>query len=208
MTLSIDRAIERSVDSLEKTYAVIVALAISEAIQSLLKAPAGNSIVSVDQIAPALPAFTAFLFTLVPFFHGMNRHFDRAYLEKSAHIIQGALILDFSVFLLEATCLFAVAWSLRSGILSFACLGLLLLIDMIWGFVSHQIHYRGQKSGVVRWSAINLIAIGVSVFVVAFPFEMKTVVLMVIAILRTIADYVFCWSFYFPTPPPDGGTTA
>lgn len=200
MTLPRDRVIERSVDSLQKTYAVIIALAIGQAIQSLLKAPTDASIVSLDQITPAVPAFTAFLFTLVPFFHGMNRHLDRSYLEKSGQVIQGALILDFAVFLLEATCLFAVAWSLRSGIRSFEYLGVLLLIDMLWGFVSHQIHYRGQKSGVVRWSVINLIAMAVALFVVAFPFQAKPLLLMAVAILRTVADYKFCWSFYFPVP--------
>ncbi len=39
-----------------------------------------------------------------------------------------------------------------------------------------------------RWSVINLVAIFIAILVVAFPFQYKTIVLMVIAIVRTIVD--------------------
>lgn len=52
----------------------------------------------------------------------------------------------------------------------------------------------------MRWSVINLIAIAVALFVVASPFQAKPPLLMAVAILRTVADYTFCWSFYFPIP--------
>jgi len=56
----------------------------------------------------------AFLVTLVPFFHGMNRHLDHCYLEKEPPVLHGALLFDFSIFFLEAGFLFAAAWSVRS----------------------------------------------------------------------------------------------
>jgi hypothetical protein len=136
--------------------------------------------------------------TLVPFWHGMNRHLDRCYLEKKSGVVQGALLLDFGTFFLEASLLFAAAWSLRSGIYSFIALGALLTIDMIWGFISHLIHFPGQKSHVRRWSAINLTAIVIAILIVTYAFQPKTVVLMVLAIVRSIVDYSLCWPFYFP----------
>lgn len=165
---------ERSVSSLQQIYAVVIALAIAQAIQSLLKNPSRGTLLEPSLIRTGLPAFFAFLVTLVPFWHGMNRHLDRCYLEKKSAAVQGALLLDFWTFCLEASLLFAAGWSLRSGIHSFIALGLLLLVDMLWGFISHQIHFHGQKSHVLRWSAINLTAIALAILVVAYPYPIQS----------------------------------
>jgi hypothetical protein len=71
---------------------------------------------------------------------------------------------------------------------------------MLWGFVSHQIHFPGEESHVGRWSAINIGALVLAILIVAFPFQLKIWVLMVVAILRSIVDYWRCWDFYFPIP--------
>lgn len=198
MSISAEKTVERSVDSVQRIYAVVIALAISQAIQSLLKDASGAAHLSAAMSSPGLPAFVAFLFTLVPFWHGMNRHLDRCYLEKTNAVVRGALVFDFATFLIEAIFLFAAAWSLKSGIDSFSCLGLLLAFDMLWAVLSHQIHFPGRASHSLRWSVINIVAIFVAILVVAFPFEHKPSVLMVIAIMRSIADYGFCRDFYFP----------
>ncbi|MHB8615187.1 MAG: hypothetical protein ACYC93_03845 [Candidatus Acidiferrales bacterium] len=163
-----------------------------------MKDPVRGTLFESSQILIGLPAFVALLVTLVPFWHGMNRHLDRCYLEKKSAVVQGALLLDFTTFFLEASLLFAAGWSLRSGIYSFIALGALLVVDMLWGFVSHQIHFPGQKSHVRKWSAINLVAIAIAILLVAYPFNSKTIILMVVAIMRSVADYWICWDFYFP----------
>lgn len=198
MSSEAERIKERSVDSLQQIYAVVIALAIAQAIQSLLKDPLRGTLLDRSQILAGLPAFVALLFTLVPFWHGMNRHLDRCYLEKKSAVAQGAVLLDFAAFCLEASLLFAAGWSLRSGIYSFIALGGLLLVDMLWGFISHQIHFPGQKSHVRRWSAINLVAIVIAILIVDYPFQHQSIVLMVVAIVRSIVDYWLCWDFYFP----------
>jgi len=200
MSSEAERINERSVDSLQKIYAVVIALAIAQAIQSLLKDPIRGTLLCASQILAGVPAFVAFLVTLVPFWHGMNRHLDRCYLEKKNAVVQGALLFDFGTFFLEASFLFAAGWSLRSGIYSFIALGGLLLVDMLWAFISHLIHFPGQKSHSLRWSAINLVAIVIAILIVTYAFQYKTIVLMVIAIVRSIVDYRFCWDFYFPHP--------
>src|SRR5438067_3496175 len=197
MPLNADKATERSVDSIARIYAVVTALAISQTVQTLLKDPA-SAIVNSATLLAGTPAFIAFLFTLVPFWHGMNRHLDRCYLEKNETVVRGALLFDFVVFFGEAGLLFAAGFTLRSGLTSFYFLGALLLVDMIWGAISHQIHFAGKKSHVVKWSAINVAAGFLAFLVVEFPFNQKTVVLMGVAILRSIADYALCWNFYFP----------
>jgi len=193
-----ERIKERSVDSLQQIYAVVIALAISQAIQSLLKDPVTGTVLDRAQIIVALPGLVAFLVTLVPFWHGMNRHLDRCYLEKKNSVKHGALLLDFVTFFIEASLLFAAGWSLRTGLYSFIYLGALLLVDMFWGFISHQIHFPGQKSHVRKWSAVNLSVMLPAILIVTFPFAHKASVLMVVAILRSVVDYWFCWEFYFP----------
>src|ERR1700756_37412 len=126
MSIAPDKVIERSVDSVQKIYAVVIALAVSQAIQSLLKGSNAAADLNLAQMSSGLPGFIAFLVTLVPFWHGMNRHLDRCYLEKENAVVQGALLFDFVTFFVEASFLFASGWSLRSGIDTFACLGLLL----------------------------------------------------------------------------------
>jgi hypothetical protein len=198
MSIDADKVIERSVDSIAKIYAVVIALAIAQSIQTLIKDPNGGADLRVEAILSGTPAFVAFLFTLVPFWHGMNRHLDRCYLEKASVVAQGALLFDFVAFFLEAGLLFAAGWSLRTGIATFYCLGILLATDMIWGYISHLIHFPGRKSHVLKWSIINVAAGALAFGVVEFPFKQKPWVLMAIAILRSIADYKFCWKFYFP----------
>lgn len=199
MSSAAERIKERSVDSLQQIYAVVIALAIAQAVESLLKDPTRDALLEFSQIRVGLPAFVAFLVTLVPFWHGMNRHLDRCYVEKKSAVVEGALLLDFAAFFVEASFLFVAGWMIRSGIYSFIALGGLLLFDSLWGFVSHQIHFPRQKSHVRKWSVINLVAIGIGmILVVENSFQQKPIVLMFVAIGRTIADYLICGDFYFP----------
>jgi hypothetical protein len=200
MGIPTEKVVERSVDNVQKIYAVIIALAIAQAIQNLLKSPGSTTVdLSLRQVSAGLPAFIAFLVTLVPFWQGMNRHLDRCYLEKTAGVRQRVLLLDFAVFFVEAIFLFAAGWSIKSDIKTFYWLGGLLGVDTVWSVASHYIHFPGTKSHSVKWAAINVCAIVIAIFVVEYPFQHKEFVLMVIAVGRSIADYVLCGDFYFPS---------
>src|SRR5450759_153548 len=96
--LAPEKRIERSADSLQKLYTVIVALSVSQAITSFLKDRDTLSGLGSHESLQAIPALIAFFVTLVPFYHGMNRHLDRCYLERDAGPRQAALLLDFGVF--------------------------------------------------------------------------------------------------------------
>lgn len=199
MSLERQRKIERSVDSVARIYAVVVGLALSESVKTLIvKSAAGDVDLSMATLLSGLPAFVAFIFTVVPFWHGMNRHLDRCYLEKDGEVAEGAMLFDFSVFFIEASILLVAGWTLRSGIVTYCCLGLVLLIDIVWGFTAHLIHFPREKSHAVGWIIINLVAVLLGIGVMAYPFNWKPTVLMAIAIARSIADYGFGWQFYFP----------
>jgi hypothetical protein len=207
MSMVHDQAIERSIDNVQSIYAVIIALAISEAIETLLKATNSTTgEISFAEARNGLCAFVAFLFTVVPFWQGMNRHLDRCYLEKENSVKHSVLLLDLGVFLAEAIVLFGAGLLIKSGIVTFYWLALLLGIDMVWAVGSHYIHSRGLTPHSLKWSLINICAILVAVVAFVF-FDMcphvvfarhRQFVLMVIAVGRTIADYKLCLDFYFP----------
>lgn len=201
MPVPTEKIVERSVDGLQKIYAVVVALAISQAVMNFLKDRNDFGAFFTAEAWNAMSAIAALLLTVVPFYHGMNRHLERSYLERDAGARHGALLLDFSAFFLESFVLLAVSWSIRKGPLAFFFLGVLLVGDVIWGIMSHFIHYAGGQSTVLRWSAINMGAVvlgGLVWFTEAFPESKKVWVFLVIAFLRTVLDYKFGWDFYFP----------
>jgi hypothetical protein len=207
------KAMERSVDSLQKLYAVVVALAIGQGIMALAIADrASNTFRDWSDLRTRLPGFLAFIVTLVPFFHGMNRHLDRYYLQTAesqppkTRAGPGVLLFDFFVFFAMSSLLFLVAMSVSEPIRAFMFLGALLVIDVWWGLLAHWIHRPGRKTqeqerGPAAWAAVNVVSLGLATLVVltqAYSQEAKFWVLLVLAVARTAADYAVCWKVYFP----------
>ena len=190
------KAVERSVGSLQRIYAFVVALAVGRAIEATFIAD-GQLTYHPDRI----PIFAAFAVTIVPFFHGMNRHLDRCYVERHDPHVQRALLFDFVVFFIEAGLLFAFAASAQSGVSGFLILAGILAIDIVWGFLSHLIHYRDAESTPTTWVVINSIAV-IAILVVyytgAFPDDVTPWALAAVAFIRTVADYWASWKLYFP----------
>ena len=77
-----------------------------------------------------------------------------------------------------------------------------LALDIVWGGVSHLIHFRSEKSHALSWSVINIAAILLMLGVITFPFNPKPLVLAAITTVRTVADYVNGRDFYFPKESP------
>ena len=194
---------ERSVDSLERIFAFIVALAVTDAIKATFVGGDGTLVLSWPAGA-VLPAFLAFLVTIVPFYHGMNRHLDECYIRR-APPAEGALLFDFVVFFTEASLLFAITASLRhENLLSFVFLGVLLAVDIVWALISDWIHYSGKAQGIKQWAAVNAIIIVLAIFLypvteaASFSTEVQAWLLLVVAVVRSVLDYTRNWSFYFP----------
>ena len=193
--------IQRSVDSLQMIYAVIIALAIGNAIQTIFLDTTTKLFIFDFSLLSSLPAFLTFIVIIVPFYQGMNRHLDNCYIINTERHVEGALLFDFLVFFFEAIILYAFSASIKSGLNCFIILGILLFVDVIWGLISHWIHYKEVKPGVIRWSIINFITIiaGTAVFLLSiYTDNNKAWILFLIALVRTVCDYGFSWQFYFP----------
>lgn len=195
---SANRFFERSVNSIQGIYAVIIALAVTQAFDSFLADACGHASTFYAQPPAKWAGIAAFLVTLVPFWHGMNRHLDRCYLEKVGQVRQGALLFDFWIFFVEAGWLFAAARSLGHGFWTFYDLGILLCIDSVWGAASHQIHFAGNPSHALKWSLINLTAICLAAVAIRYGGSDQIAWLLIVACGRTAVDYKCGWDFYFP----------
>jgi hypothetical protein len=199
------KKVERSVDSLQKIYAVIISLALGQAIKQVVELCSGCNDLAI--CINVLPQFIAFVFVVVPFFHGMNRHLDFCYLEKDVNDVkQGGLLLDFLVFFIESTLFFVCAYQIANPITFFLFLSIVLAVDMIWASLSHLIHYKSFENSVLRWLVINGVAITIGYLVVLlniYSDSSKQWALMIIVIIRTVMDYASGWQFYFPAPIND-----
>jgi hypothetical protein len=205
--------IQRSVDSLERLFSVVVGLAVTIAVQKILFDPnntlyewydtTNNTYPFLKHLLDRLPAMLAFIVSIVPFYHGMNRHLDRTYIEKDvAATKEGYLVIDFFIFFIESCILVTLASLVSSGDKLFLVLGVLLIVDAVWCFATHGIHYGSVTPSTITWGWINLIAfvaLLVVYFLQLFPAgATRSWILAIVACCRTIADYKTCWKFYFP----------
>jgi len=190
------KALERSVDSLKNIYTIIIALAIGNSINKLFSTNVTDYF-SID-FANKLLVLLAFFVTVVPFFHGMNRHLDECYINKNAKA-QGFLLFDFLVFCFEAIIFVAFANRYTNGLEGYYILALLLSIDAIWSVISHIIHYSIINTGTFKWVFINFFVLLIGCIMFWFKKGQNLIFLFsVLAIIRTVLDYIWCWKYYFP----------
>lgn len=199
-----EKAIERSIDSLQRICAVIIGVALTQAIIKSLPDSSANDITKYFKI---LPYFIAFIFTVVPFAHGMNRHMDKV-LTKSLQETDVkemrrklfGLLINYLVFLTESCTLVLMALLITSAseMLFFQILMGLLTVDIIWTVLTRDIGKDANK----KWLLVNLITVIIYVIVIYFlplSFAQKSWLLMGIAVLRTVLDYWVSPEFYFPS---------
>jgi hypothetical protein len=195
------RAREGTVRNLQELYTVAVGVAVALAVDQLIGA---------GQEPPIhwnhIPVFAAFLATLIPFYHGAMRHLDDVYIQEGGrHVRSGALLADFLLLFLEA-CLFFIAARLISDARATAwALATLLALDAAWGTVVYLVFAtRGRRWAEIRWVLVNSVAVptlAIGLFLTAGMKEAEeaaVIVLLIVAVIRTITDYWLSWDFYFP----------
>jgi len=205
---------ENAVRNLVTLYTVIIGAALSLAVKTLVGENNGLDGVS----ASSALVFAAFIFMLIPFYHGALRHLDDAYIESDRQIKDPALMLDFFLLFLHGIVFVFLSLLLKSPS-NFAWLLVgVLAIDVVWGaFVgffgsSTQTLVDGEAKKPVsaesRWAIINALFIAI---VVMYLFEhdvslapaqepLKLSVMLACAcFVRSLIDYWWCSRFYFPS---------
>lgn len=193
----------RSVEHLQELYSVVVAIALSLAVDRLLPASAP------DVRARGVALTIALLVTLVPFYHGALRHLDEQYgngTDGAAH--QFSVLVDFVVLFLESFVFLALAVSIGRPTFFAWFYFALLVLDVAWAhltmrYLAAQPEQPTQKT----WLVLNLVCATVLLVVLVVLYgdawQSPTVlasVVCVIAIVRTAFDYGRCWRFYVAVP--------
>ena len=196
---------ERIVGSLQELYTVVVGLALVTGLTSLIDTES-----DVPIHFGGLPFFVAFLFTLVPFYHGALRHLDDRYISDPSPAPARALMADWALLFIEGCVLLALAVLVNKPVAFTLTFMVLLALDAIWGILAHYAFPMNRPStgAELNWAILNLIAAGLLLIVLVGTWLPTDAIRPVgvwvwlpvcaIGVLRTIVDYKISWTFYYP----------
>lgn len=188
----------RTVDALQRVYAMVIALALITAVTLLIEVIGviKSSKGAQAEFVPTALMFIAFLSTLVSFYHGMNRHLDDTFVigdQTSPHRLP--LLVDIFVFLVEAGLLVVMANTINSPKTFLYAWSVLLAIDIVWGLFVYLLVKRVAPA---RWVANNFAFLALAWICWLFFFPQNVILIAVVEVLRSVIDYWLNWHFYFP----------
>jgi hypothetical protein len=196
---------ENAVRSLTSLYTIVIGVALSLAIVQLVGGAGGLESVRL----PAILMFFALLVTLFPFYHGALRHVDDVYVENvNKHIRDGALVIDVLLLFVHGLVFVVLALVIDHASQFAWILVVLISVDVVWGvFVHFGASSKSETGAEWKWLVINvvfvliatgtLVAFDVGLFSDAEPLKIAFPIFAA-SLLRSMADYVWCWKFYFP----------
>jgi hypothetical protein len=197
---------KRSVDNLQRLYTVVVSLAVTESLRSLLVGFKATNIVA-DYTQWLM--FLSLIVTVVPFYHGANRYLDATYVTGERSANQYALMVDFIFLFFEGLLFFGLAMVTSNEALFYSVLSCLFLLDIIWvGATNLTASSEADKmQGYKGWAFINFFAFAALLIFVwsnLLNWEfwttptVKSIALVGVAVARTVFDYLRVWRFYYP----------
>jgi hypothetical protein len=196
-----------SVGFFRQAFVIVFALALTEALKQFVAEqpkqpndPLSHQLVHWDR----LPALLAFVFLVVPFFHGTVRYFYQTYeSQKPFASYDQYLVIDGIAFLIEAALFFAMSRAItptRWRAL-YMCIICLLVVDSGWSGIEY---WHGALPS-PDWIYLNIgLAVVLSVlllFIRTYEGGLMWFALCFGAaavVIRTFLDYQWEWTFYFP----------
>jgi|SRR5580704_162498 hypothetical protein len=181
-------------------FSLLFGLALAEAFKQFVrdKPQSTESVIDWHRLLSLL----AFIFLIFPFYQGTIRFFDVEFGDpaKLPQPFSFAIMIDSFAFICEAALFFVMSRALapERWITFYGAIVALLWVDSVWGLIAAKLHAGGIES----WIYLNLIFGAIVAVMLALQARLKgywPVGLGAAAILiRTILDYYFNWSFYFP----------
>src|SRR6267154_31411 len=193
---------ERSVDWLQRLYAVVIGLALTEGFKNIVNATNSalpNASIFERVLRVETWPFIALIFTIVPFFHGANRHLDDLYVFRNATVKDFALLIDFLFFFIQGAVFYWMALVIQNPRHFFQVYCALLVLDIVWAMSVFFYAEAGWKR-VKTWVWINLIAFSVAALFLATPLlnaNAQVHAVGVVAVVRTVFDYAYQWHSYY-----------
>ncbi|MGP8217340.1 MAG: hypothetical protein ACLQQ4_17360 [Bacteroidia bacterium] len=204
---------ERAVTNLQLLFNLIIGLALTRGVQTVLTDSVSNKILPWKEIISNIAPFFVFALLIIPFTQGMNRYFEKTYLEdKEMQKVSGALLFDFMIFFAESICLYAFSVTLDFEPHSLIILLLLFMVDSFWVFMLLKSLWKSYSFPVIEKNIksflyLNLatLLIGVIISITLYYFlnnyfshNQIAIIWVFLASIRTFFDYKINWNFYFP----------
>lgn len=205
-----NKAVEANIRILENFYSFLISFALTQATYRMLLVWQGSAEVGEVSKAGSTILYATFVFTLVPFYQGMNRflyatHVVRPLEKPNARY--SPLLFDIWAFLLMSSILFALGYYITDPVKFFYLWSALLLIDIVWTSLVWVI--QGSRRPI--WAVNNLIWLGLGwlYWVIVYglsgipAFDAKVLESLAFGFVffeigRTVFDYKINWEFYFP----------
>lgn len=180
--------------TLKQLYSVVIGLALTQAILTLVTSAESDNIVNYS----VLPWFLAFAATVIPFHHGALRHLDDTYIFGEERHGNFVFLVDYLILFAQAALMFLLAVVVNEPQSFLYIFVLLLLIDIVWASMAHFLTDSFEE--VKTWAIINVVTVILVALVYWTPMldAAEPGYLVVLAFLRTVADYGFDWEHYFP----------
>lgn len=194
-----------TVEVLERTFLILLALAIGEAIKQFIGDPAKKEI-HIQWWR--LPSLLAFLLLIIPFSHGMVMYLHDAYCSAPLVNYGGYLLEDVVAFTTEAILFFVLSRRLDIEFITsfYVSIIILLGVDSVWGFLVS--YHRPDISNWLRlnFGAFIIFCLLVTSYQVFFNNKHGAKCVAIVGVnlmlIRTALDYYLNWSFYFPPVNP------
>jgi hypothetical protein len=198
-----------TVETLQRFYSVIIAIALTSGLAKLILSLEDSASYLMDIGLVALSV--ALLSTIIPFYHGMERHLYITHILRPKLGAGGKpipLLVDVLAFIVEGGILFAMGRKLDQPIVFLRLWTALLAIDIIWTLIV----WRVEKGTRPIWAMNNFIWLCIAWAVwlgspwvlfkagVSLPDQIPVMVWLIalIEIGRSVTDYRANWAFYFP----------
>lgn len=200
-----NEARKRSVDKLQTLYTIVISLALTESLRSLLaEYPSTGEIAGYQNFL----MFFSLVVTVIPIYHGANRYLDATYVTGERSATRAALIVDFLALFIEGLGLFALAIFSTDETLFYTGLAILLVFDVIWVGLTYltTTSVSEDLTNHSVWALINIVAailllilVWSNLFVTLWSNEVSaSIAFLTVTIGRTICDYYLSWDFYYP----------
>lgn len=198
-----------TVETLQRFYSVIIAIALTSGLAKFITSLESSASIpaSVSLVALAV----AFLSTVVPFYHGMERHLYITHTLKP-DVGEGGkpipLLVDILAFIFEGGILFAMGGKLDQPIVFLQLWTALLIVDIIWTLIVWRVE-RGT-SPIWAWNNFIWLCIAWTIWLgspwvlmktgISLPDQIPVMVWLIalVEIGRSVTDYRANWAFYFP----------
>ena len=205
-----------AIDALQKFYGLIVAIGFTGGVLKFLEDfDIWNW--TADQASQTL-LFIAFVSTIIPFYHGMERHLFETHIARN-DINWGRggrpsnILLDIFAFMLEGALLFSMGRNINEPIIFLQIWSALLIVDIIWSMIVWG-YQKGTKPIWVGNNCVWLAIAWIAWYGILWAFEKlelqltwapiaQTCAVAGCEVLRSVFDYKSHWNFYFPDKVQD-----